>query len=181
MFQASSGVGTPAGSDDDTHAFGAGSQAPESVVVRAPLTGCVVAVADVPDPVFATGMLGPGVAVDPDRAGGDTVSALAPIAGTVAKIHPHAFIVTDAAGHSVLVHLGLDTVQLDGAGFTLHVAEGDGVAAGDPVVTWCPATVEAGGRNPIVPVIALQAEGTQVVPGATGGHVEAGAPLFTWG
>ncbi|CED89965.1 PTS sugar transporter subunit IIA [Actinomyces succiniciruminis] len=181
MFQASSGVGIPTGSDGDAAGtFAAGAEDAESAVVRSPLAGRVIAVGDVPDPVFATGMLGPGVAIDPDRAGGGEVSALAPVAGTVAKIHPHAFIVTGTAGRSVLVHLGLDTVQLEGAGFTLHVAEGDAVAVGDPVVTWCPAAVEAGGRNPIVPVIALQAEGAQVTTGAAGGHVEAGMPLFTW-
>lgn len=181
MVQPSSGACIPTGSgSDEAGAAAVCAENAESAVVRSPLAGTVVDVADVPDPVFSSGMLGPGLAVDPDRADGGEVSVLAPVAGTVAKIHPHAFIVTDAAGHSVLVHLGLDTVQLDGAGFTLHAAEGDAVAAGAPVVTWCPATVEAGGRNPIVPVIALQAEASQVTPGATGARVEAGAALFTW-
>ncbi|MBE6481760.1 MAG: PTS glucose transporter subunit IIA [Actinomyces ruminicola] len=151
-----------------------------SLIVAAPLAGTVLAAADVPDPVFAGGMLGPGLAVDPDRAGGGQVIALAPVSGTIAKLHPHAFIVTGVGGRDVLVHLGLDTVELGGAGFALHAAEGDRVTAGDPVVTWCPAAVEASGRNPIVPIVALHAEASQLTPSAVGARVAAGAPLFTW-
>ena len=83
-----------------------------SQVVRSPVAGVVVALDDVPDPVFSGRIVGPGVAVIPDRAGGDDVSALAPISGTVSKIHPHAYVITDDNGRSVLVHLGLDTVGL---------------------------------------------------------------------
>ncbi|MDO4900321.1 PTS glucose transporter subunit IIA [Actinomyces sp.] len=151
-----------------------------TAVIQAPLAGAVVSLADVPDPVFATGILGPGLAIDPDRADGGEVTVLAPVAGTVVKAHPHAFIVADAVGHSVLVHLGLDTVQLGGVGFEPHVAEGDAVAAGAPVVTWCPAAIEAGGRNPIVSVIALQADPSLVLSDAAGPHVGAGEVLLTW-
>ncbi|SDM84572.1 PTS sugar transporter subunit IIA [Actinomyces ruminicola] len=151
-----------------------------SLVVAAPLTGTVVAAADVPDPVFAGGMLGPGLAVDPDRADGGRVTALAPISGRISRLHPHAFIVTDVGGRDVLVHLGLDTVELGGVGFTLHAAEGERVAVGDPVVTWCPTAVEASGRNPIVPIVALHTEASQLTPSAVGARVAAGAPLFTW-
>ncbi|WP_136192731.1 MULTISPECIES: PTS sugar transporter subunit IIA [Actinomyces] len=149
-----------------------------STSIHSPLAGRVIAVAAVPDPVFSSGMLGPGLAVDPDRAGGGDVTALAPVSGTVTKLHPHAFVVTDAGGRSILVHLGLDTVELEGAGFTLHVAQGDAVAAGAPVVTWCPAAVEAGGRSPLVPVIALQAEGSPITS-ASKAQVAAGELLFS--
>jgi phosphotransferase system IIA component len=79
------------------------------------------------------------------------------------------------------VHLGLDTVQLGGAGFTLHVAEGDTVQAGDAVVSWDPAQVEAGGRSPICPVVALQGD-PAVVTGlaSVGSTVTAGDPLLEW-
>jgi phosphotransferase system IIA component len=79
------------------------------------------------------------------------------------------------------VHLGLDTVQLGGAGFTLHVAEGDTVKAGDAVVGWDPAAVEAGGRSPVCPVVALQGDPAAVTGVATvGATVAAGDPLLEW-
>ncbi|MDU0347655.1 PTS glucose transporter subunit IIA [Actinomyces sp. MRS3W] len=151
-----------------------------SLSVSSPLAGTVIAVEDVPDPVFADRIIGPGLAVDPDRAHGDAVVAVAPVSGIVTKLYPHAFIVTDTDDRSVLVHLGLDTVELGGAGFTLHVAQGAQVVAGDPVVTWCPASVEAGGRNPIVPVVALQADDGKVALSAVGMPVAPGGRLFTW-
>ena len=151
-----------------------------SQVVRSPVAGVVVALDDVPDPVFSGRIVGPGVAVMPDRAGGDDVSALAPLSGTVSKIHPHAYVITDDNGRSVLVHLGLDTVGLGGSGFTLLVAEGEAVDAGQPALTWSPAQIEAGGLNPIVPVIALEGDETDLEPMSPGRMTAAGDTLMTW-
>lgn len=149
-----------------------------SLDVRAPVAGTVVALEDVPDPVFAGRFVGPGLAVDPERT--DSTTTVSPVAGTVAKVHPHAFVVVADGGRGVLVHLGLDTVQLAGEGFTVHVAEGDPVEVGDPVVSWSPAGVEAGGRHPVVPVIALEAEEPALASLAPGTMVAAGDHLFTW-
>ncbi len=158
------------------------------LVVRAPLSGVVTALAAVPDPVFAGELVGPGLAIDPTRETGEgkgegdgEVNVAAPIDGTIVKVHPHAFLVAGSDGRAVLVHLGLDTVQLRGAGFTVLAAEGDRVSAGDVVVTWHPTEVEAGGRSPVCPVIALEAAAGAVAPLAdVGSTVAAGAPLFTW-
>ena len=150
-----------------------------AVTVRAPLAGVVLPLADVPDQVFADGLVGPGLAIDPDRAGGDVV---APIDGTVVVIHPHAFVVAAPDGRAVLVHLGVDTVHLRGAGFTVHVAVGATVAAGDVVVTWRPADVEAGGRSVVCPVVALDGGAADVVPLAgIGTPVAPGDDLMAWG
>ena len=151
-----------------------------SQVVRSPVTGVVVALDDVPDPVFSGRIVGPGVAVIPDHAGGDDVSALAPISGTVSKIHPHAYVITDDNGRSILVHLGLDTVGLGGSGFTLLVAEGEAVDAGQPAITWSPVQIEAGGLNPIVPVIALEGDETDLEPMSPGRMTAGGDTLMTW-
>jgi sugar PTS system EIIA component len=149
------------------------------LTVLAPVAGTVIAMSDVPDPVFAGEIVGPGLAIDPSRDGRST--AIAPVAGTVMKLHPHAFVVQADAGRAALVHLGLDTVQLGGVGFTLHVAEGDTVQAGDAVVSWEPAQVEAGGRSPICPVVALQGESAAVTGLApVGATVTAGDPLLEW-
>ena len=123
--------------------------------VLAPLAGTVLPLARVDDPVFSTELVGPGLAVAPDLDGPSRV--VAPIGGTVVKLHPHAFVVQGGDGRAVLVHLGINTVQLEGEGFDLRVAEGDAVAAGQHVVTWDPAAVEAGGRSAVCPVIGLEA------------------------
>lgn len=149
-----------------------------SLSVLAPLAGKVVAVQDVPDPVFAGQFVGPGLAIDPAREG--EVTAVAPISGTVAKVHPHAFVVVDPQGRGVLTHLGLDTVSLAGEGFTLHATEGDQVEAGAPMVTWSPAEVEAKGLNPIVPVIALEAQDSALTLTEAGTQLAAGSEAFSW-
>jgi len=145
--------------------------------VGSPMDGEVVGLAGVPDPVFAEAMVGPGTAVDPGR---EPADAVAPITGKLIKLHPHAFVVVDPAGHGVLVHLGIDTVQMKGEGFTLLVAEGDEVQAGQPLVRWDPAAVEASGRSPVSPVVALDAPPEALTDVVDGGSVRAGARLFSW-
>ncbi len=146
--------------------------------VLAPVGGEVVAMTDVPDPVFAESMVGPGIAIIPTGEG--EIDVLAPVAGRIAKLHPHAFVILTEEGRGVLVHLGLDTVQLEGQGFTLHAAEQETVAAGQRLVSWNPAQVAAGGRSPVCPVVALEATPQDLVfttaPGTT---VAAGEELFT--
>ena len=83
--------------------------------VLAPCPGRVLALADVPDPVFAGEIVGPGVAIDPDPG---LTTVVSPIAGKVLKVHPHAFVVL-GDGVGVLVHLGINTVRLGGAGSEL--------------------------------------------------------------
>ena len=151
-----------------------------SLTVQSPISGVVVALSDVPDPVFSGKIVCPGVAITPDTGAGSDVSALAPISGTITKIHPHAYVITNDDGHSVLVHLGLDTVSLGGNGFTLLASEGDTIDAGSPVISWSPAQIEAGGLNPIVPVIALEGQESALTPVPSGQRVEAGDPLMTW-
>ncbi|MFC3994931.1 PTS glucose transporter subunit IIA [Nocardiopsis sediminis] len=146
------------------------------LTVLSPVPGTAVGLAQVPDPVFAQAMVGPGAAVEPVRG---PMEAAAPIGGTILKLHAHAFVVVAPEGHGVLVHLGIDTVKLDGAGFTKLAAEGDRVEAGTPLIRWDPAAVEAGGLSPIVPVIALDAAAAAVT-GAAEGPIAAGGPLFTW-
>jgi PTS system glucose-specific IIA component len=142
--------------------------------VLAPLGGRVLPLSDVPDPVFAEAMVGPGLAIDPDRAPGEVVS---PVDGEVTTLHPHAFVVTPPSGLAVLVHLGIDTVKLNGEGFTLLAAAGDTVACGQPLLRWDPAAVEAGGRSPVCPVIALDAAPDALTDLATG-TVSPGTLLF---
>jgi PTS system glucose-specific IIA component len=144
--------------------------------ILAPVPGRSVELAAVPDPVFAQAMVGPGCAVDPERG---PLTAVSPVAGMVVKLHPHAFVVVADDGRGVLVHLGIDTVQLKGDGFELLIAEGARVAAGDAVVRWDAAAVEAGGRSPSCPVIALEAQADSLELRPVG-PVVAGEELFLW-
>ncbi|MGI5283780.1 PTS sugar transporter subunit IIA [Nonomuraea polychroma] len=144
--------------------------------VLAPVEGAAVGLAAVPDPVFSAGMVGPGTAIDPLRGPG---KAVAPIAGKIMKLHPHAYVIVGDDGKGVLVHLGIDTVQLKGKGFKLLAAEGDRVSAGQPVVAWDPAAIEAGGRSPVCPVVALDAL-SEAVTGMVEGAVHVGDELFRW-
>ena len=148
-----------------------------STTVLAPLAGRVLPLADVPDPIFAQAMVGHGAAVDPVH---DVLDVVAPIGGTVVKAHPHAFVILGADGVGVLVHLGIDTVQLDGAGFTRLVTEGDVVVAGDPVVIYDVPSVVAAGRSPVVPVVVMEkGEDALSLLAELGGDVVPGAPLLS--
>lgn len=106
--------------------------------------GQVVALEQVKDPVFAQKMMGDGFAVEP--ANGNIVS---PVSGTVSSIFPtkHALGIVTEAGLEVLVHIGLDTVSLEGKPFTVHVAEGQKVAAGDLLVTADLDAIRSAGRE----------------------------------
>jgi PTS system N-acetylglucosamine-specific IIA component len=145
--------------------------------VASPVTGRVVRLAEVPDPVFAEAMVGPGSAVVPAPSAAD---AVAPVAGTIATLHPHAFVVATPSGQAVLVHLGIDTVKLRGDGFVLHVAKGDEVAVGQPVVGWDPAAVAAAGYATVCPVIALDASADAVGDPRVDGPIGVGERLFDW-
>ena len=120
-----------------------------SLRLRSPLTGVLRPVSAVPDPVFAEGMVGPGVALEPQHV--QTQTVLAPADGVVAALHPHAFALELSEGRSILVHLGIDTVRLAGQGFTLHVVAGQSVRAGDRLVTWSPVDVSAAGLQTVCP------------------------------
>lgn len=148
--------------------------------VLAPVGGRAVALHNVPDPVFSQGMVGYGAAVDPART---VVDAVAPVGGKLLKLLPHAFVVLTADNVGVLVHLGIDTVQLGGEGFTAHANQGDDVTAGQVIITYDVAAVEAKGLNPIVPVVVMdEREPGNVTPADAvdaGARIDRGATLFT--
>ena len=122
--------------------------------------GQVIALEQVKDPVFAQKMMGDGFAVEP--ANGNIVS---PVAGTVSSIFPtkHALGLVTEAGLEVLVHIGLDTVSLEGKPFTVHVAEGQKVAAGDLLVTADLDAIRAAGRETSTVVVFTNAEAIKSV------------------
>lgn len=102
-------------------------------VLVSPMTGEVVDVTEVPDPTFSEKMMGDGIAFKPSDG-----AVVAPVAGEVVNLFPtkHAIGIKSKAGVEYLIHIGLDTVMLDGEGFTAHVSQGDKVEVGDPLVTF---------------------------------------------
>lgn len=149
-------------------------------VVRAPLAGRVVSLADVPDPVFAGQIVGSGVAIEPED-GATEVLVVSPVAGRVAKVHPHALAIADAGGTGVLVHLGIDTVKMGGSGFQVHVADGDELSEGAAVITWDPTAVRAAGYSAVCPIVILGSPADSVAPtAAVGSTVDTGEELFSW-
>ena len=148
--------------------------------VLAPISGRAVALADVPDPVFAQGMVGYGAAIDPPH---QVIDAVAPVSGKVLKMLPHAYVIMTPDNVGVLVHLGLDTVQLNGAGFTALVAQGDTVTAGQPMISYDVPAIVAAGFSPVVPVVVMdEREASNVVVADVvggAGEIDGGAVLFT--
>ena len=146
--------------------------------VLAPCSGAVLPVTDCVDPVFAGQIVGPGLVIDPPD--GDA-TVVAPIAGTVVKVHPHAFVVA-GADVGVLVHLGINTVKLEGRGFRVHVEQGATVEAGAPVITWnpadLPASVEGQDISRQVPVIVLDVPADSLDLSGVPEQVKAADPLF---
>ena len=102
-----------------------------AVSLIAPLSGRLVPIERVPDPVFAEKMVGDGISIDPV-----SQTLLAPCDGEVIQLHPssHAVTLKTAEGLEVLMHIGLDTVTLRGEGFEPRVKVGDRVRTGDPLI-----------------------------------------------
>lgn len=122
------------------------------VRLRQPVAGTVVPLSEVPDPTFAGGIMGPGVAIEPTS--GEVV---APAAGTITHVFPtgHAVALTLDDGTEVLVHVGLDTVKLQGEGFTTLVETGEHVTAGTPLLRADLSAIRVAGYETVTPVIVL--------------------------
>ncbi len=120
------------------------------IEVLAPFNGRVIPLEEVPDPVFSEKMLGDGLALDPTDGVG-----VAPVTGKLTVFHSagHAFAVQATSAVSVLVHVGLDTVQMKGEGFTRLAEVGDEVVAGQEIVRFDLAAIAAAGHSPLSPVI----------------------------
>jgi PTS system glucose-specific IIA component len=148
-----------------------------SLDILSPVPGRTVAMSEVPDPVFAQAMVGPGLAVQPS---GGRQDAVAPVDGTVVTLHPHAFVIATEGGQAVLVHLGIDTVKQKGEGFTLRVVKGETVRAGQALIEWDPEAVAAAGYSAVVPVVALDAPAEALSGLLTDADVAAGDLVFSW-
>lgn len=152
-------------SAEDSPSRAAPDRALDSNAILSPVAGRLVNLEATGDPVFASRALGEGVGVVPETTGETAV--LAPVSGmlkTVARTG-HAFGIKTDGGIEVLVHIGIDTVDMDGEGFAVVVAKGERIAAGEPLATVDFGKVAAAGHSVVVVVtVANAAELTVVTP-----------------
>jgi PTS system glucose-specific IIA component len=146
--------------------------------VLAPISGRAVPLAEVADEVFAEGMAGQGCAIVPEASG----EAVAPVSGVLVKLFEggHAFGIAADGGIEMIVHLGLDTIELRGRGFERIATEGDRVEAGQPIVRFDLDEIRAGNYDPVTPVLVTNDE-DHPVTGVRTGEVQAGELLFEAG
>lgn len=140
--------------------------------VIAPIDGTVVPLEEVPDEVFAQKMAGDGVAIDPSGK-----IAVAPISGDLVKLFPggHAFGIAATNDVELIVHLGLDTIELQGQGFSNIASEGQHVEPGTPIVEFERTKIESLGKAIISPVVS---SGAGTIISRASGTVRAGKDVL---
>lgn len=127
-----------------------GKKKPDEEILIAPLSGKVIGIEQVPDLTFSEKMLGDGVAIDPSR--GEVVS---PVEGEIVQVFEskHAVGIRSAAGLEILIHVGLETVAMQGEGFDIHVNAKDKVKAGDPLLTFDLDLVKEKADSTVSPIV----------------------------
>ncbi|MGM0845403.1 MAG: PTS sugar transporter subunit IIA [Bacillota bacterium] len=151
--------------------FGKKEEAPTSINIHSPLTGRMLDLEEVPDPVFSQKMMGDGIAVEPSE--GKVVS---PVNGEIVQVFPtkHAVGIKAENGAEILIHIGLETVSMNGEGFEAHVTEGKKVKVGDPLVTFDMDLVKEKAKSTITPVIITNGDDLGSIEKSDTGEVTAG-------
>ena len=150
-------------------------QATEPLTVYAPFGGNAIALEEIPDPVFSQGILGQGCGMEPAE---ETVCA--PFNGTVTQVidTKHAVGITSKDGLELLIHVGMDTVDMKGEGFTCHVKEGDSVKLGQKLITFSREAIKAAGHPTTTAVVVTNADDFAGIQVLAKGEVTQGAPLL---
>lgn len=154
--------------------FGFGKKAPKTLTMTASQTGKAVPLAEVPDEVFSQKMLGDGLAILPENG-----LVLAPVAGELIEVPDsrHAYCIHTAEGLDVLLHIGINTVELKGEGFTCFVKTGDTVKAGQKLAQVDLALVKQHGYPLYTPVIITNMDAVKSLDTHTGA-VKAGETVI---
>lgn len=144
--------------------------------LQSPLTGEIVALADVPDEVFASGVLGKGIAVNPSEG-----KVFAPADAEVTTLFPtgHAIGLKTSNGAELLIHIGMDTVKMNGDGFKTHVSQGDQVKAGQLLIEFDIAKIQKAGYPIITPVIVTNSADYKDIVPAEGKNIGNGENLIS--
>ena len=141
----------------------------DETCVYSPLKGTAVAMADVPDETFASDVLGMGAAVDPTEG-----KVVAPADGEVSMMFDthHAVGLTLDNGMEMLIHIGINTVELNGEGYTAHIADGERFTRGQTLITFDKALIESKGYKTITPVIITNPDDYSKITKAADGSVD---------
>ena len=141
----------------------------KEIVIVSPLKGNAMALADVPDPTFAEGVLGQGAAVEPSEG-----KVVAPADAEVTTLFDtkHAIGLQLDNGAELLIHIGINTVEMEGDGFEAHVKEGDKVKKGDTLVTFDIDKIKAAGHPTVTPVIVTNTDDYSEVTHLTTGDID---------
>jgi len=152
-----------------------GGKSEQAYTVGAPAKGKAVPLSEVNDPTFADGLLGKGAAVIPAEG-----KIYAPVDGTVGMMFEtkHAVSLSTEYGAEILVHVGLDTVELKGKYYEGHVKAGDQVKAGDLLISFDIDQVKAAGYDVITPVLICNTDDYAAVEGVTGSDVAPGDTII---
>ncbi|MGE4802636.1 PTS beta-glucoside transporter subunit IIABC [Yersinia hibernica] len=145
-------------------------------VVFSPISGQLLALTDVNDTTFASGLLGAGIAIIPQH--GRVVSPVAGVVASLFKTH-HAIGIESDFGTEILIHVGIDTVKLEGQYFTAHVNVGDRVNTGDLLLEFDCVAITAAGYDLTTPVIISNSEDYQDILPAKGLSITEQTPLLT--
>ncbi len=145
------------------------------LTVCAPFSGAAMKLEDIPDPVFSQGILGPGCGIEP---GEELVYA--PFDGTVTQTTDtmHALGLTSTDGIELLIHVGMDTVDMGGKGFACFVKEGQTIKAGQSLMSFRLNDIKAAGHSAVTAVVVTNAGDFAGVELVAAGAVEHGAPLL---
>lgn len=122
----------------------------KAIELKSPVKGRVIDIKDVPDEVFASGMLGSGIAIDPTEG-----FVYSPCDCEIVNMFPtkHAVGIKTKEGLEILIHIGIDTVEMKGEGFDAFVNIGDKVKAGDKLITFDLELVKSKAKSPITPMV----------------------------
>ncbi|MBA9027702.1 MULTISPECIES: PTS sugar transporter subunit IIA [Bacillaceae] len=147
----------------------------KEIVLFAPMNGSVVALEDVPDPVFAEKMMGDGLAIEP---GEDTVYS--PVDGEIVQVFPtkHAVGIKALNGAEILIHIGLETVGLNGEGFEAFVSAGDKVKMGDKLISFNQTIIKEKAKSTIIPIIITNSDDVESIVKTTETSLTRGETQF---
>lgn len=148
----------------------------DGISIASPVKGTVVPLSEVPDPTFAQGILGQGVAVLPSEG-----RITAPADGKIDVMFDtgHAVSMTTADGVEVLIHVGVDTVKLAGAHYKACCKAGDKVSTGDTLIEFDPAAIRDAGYDIVTPVIICNTDSYSAIETVASGAIAAGDALLT--
>lgn len=144
----------------------------------APVSGTVMPLSEVPDPVFSSGAMGAGCGIKPS---GEVVYS--PVDGTLTVAGApnfHAIALSTDDGAEILIHVGVDTVEMHGDGFNVFATKGSKVKAGEPILSFSKKKIAAAGHSDAVIMAVTNSDDLSKVELTASGDVDAGAPVISY-